>query len=1252
MKQAINWNAVLVTGGNEYGHWSVNKNDGTADYIFDKQISLTTGSFSFTLNVPFQSASNQCGVNFSESFQQNNKIYELNKFYYGYIPVPNDVSPNRTQAPSLLSGLDYANVSPYMGSSADNPIGGNGSLTIFDPSKGDEPSWCNVIYPTNGLPSSSFNTLTGRTWTVEVKGSGASFDMNGLRFGLPQSDSPYALSWAGSASGKWITLDELNQLLPGIKVNLNQINNNDAKLSIIFPNGPAIQYMQFTGNFIAPNVAETYSVNFGYHDDQKTDSNNSIDESFSYENNNHHGFFPTINATDKKINVSEFDINDLSNFLMDGVSVNDVQDGYDKDKIEISNDSSLKNALVNHQTGTYTVTYKTTNSKNLTSYKTINVVVYKDEVVTDQITNTYTVHYEYDNGNLIPGLADRVVTAHFTRTGGRDPLTGQVKWNSWTTNDNIDVDIKSPQLTGYTPDHKTVIGKIIAGKNQEFKVKYFADNESLQINYVDEQGKQLATSDNLTGKYGDHYQTVPKDIIGYHLIKTEGEPNGSYTDGKQSVTYVYAKDDEQVTVHYVDESGKSLANNKIITGKYGDTYQTNAKSITGYHLIRTEGNASGKYTIDTPDVTYVYAPDEVTMTINYVDEHNDNQILKTETITGVYGSNYSLTPEYQIEDHKYTYGGESPVTGIFTKNGIINLPYYQTPTGVVNVQYEQVDNNGDPMGIFILPPATMSGYIGSNYDILIQQVKNYNYLRSSNNLTGTYGYNPQWITLFYQYVNPYTKGVVNVHYVDENGNPIRSNTSMSGKIGSNYEITPIDIPGYTFEKTEGNLTGQFTPVAQNVTLVYKNNAPVGNGVVNVNYVDENGNQIAEPITNSGSFGSKFKVSPINITGYTYVKTEGNPTGIYGQDAQTVTFVYQKNTPVTNGIVNINYVDENGNMIANSTSLTGILGTAYQITPKQLDGYTYVKSEGDLAGQYTDTAQNITLVYQSKTIPVTNGTVTVKYVDEQGNEIKTMQTLTGKIGNYYNINPVEITGYTYEKTNGNLTGQYTKNNQIITLIYKKDVVSTVTITYVDQNGDQLAPEKKVHGKVASKYNIASPIIAGYNTNQTMVSGEFMAENQNIQVVYNKLDKPVVPPTDNNGNSSQTPYEPTNPTNNDEHGSQTPFEPKTSTDSKGTSTSTKTHNQTSEVAPETTETDGNTHHVLSSVHDGQDNKTVTTSNNNLPETVTETASHKTNKATTLPQTGQSKDNRLLSIIGAFLLSVFGILGLNGFKKKKED
>lgn len=1192
MKQAINWNKILVTGGDEYGHWSVNKDDGTVDYIFDKQISLTTGSFSFTLNVPFQSAPNTCGVNFSEFFQQDKNSYELNKFYYGYVPVPNNVSPNRTQAPSMLSGLNYATVSPYTGDSANNPIGGTYSLTIYDPSKGDEPSWCNVIYPTNGAPSDSFNTLTGRTWTVEVKGSGASFDLNGLRFGLPQSDSIYALSWAGTAAGKWITLDELNQLLPGVKVNLNQINNDDAKLSIIFPNGPAIQYMQFTDNFIAPNVAETYSVNFGYHDDQKTDSNNSIDQSFIYENNNNHGFFPTINADDKKINVSEFDINDLSNFLMDGVSVNDVQDGYDKDKIEISNDSSLKNALVNHQTGTYTVTYKTTNSKNLTSYKTINVVVYENELVTDQTTTTYTVHYEYDNGEPVPGLVDKTQKATFTRTGGRDPITGTIKWNDWNTTDNINVDVTSPQVDGYTPNPEEVKGKIIASQDQTIDVKYFANDETATVNYVTADGTKVGSS-NLSGKFGDKVSTVNNIPNGYHYI----------------------------------------------SGDKAYTFNNNANQ----------------------SVNVTVAPDEVTMTINYVDEHHDNQILKTTTITGVYGSNYSLNPEYQIDDHKYTYGGESPVSGTFTQNGIINLPYYQTPTGVVNVQYEQVDNQGNPMGIFILPPATMSGYIGANYDILVQQVKNYNYLRASSSLTGIYGYNPQWVTLFYQYVNPYTKGVVNVHYVDENGNPIQSNTSMSGKIGSSYEITPPDISGYTFEKNEGNLTGQFTPVAQNVTLVYKKDAPVGTGVVNVNYVDENGNQIAEPITNSGSFGSKFKESPINITGYTYVKTEGNATGIYGQDVQTVTFVYQKNTPVTNGIVNINYVDENGNLIANSTSLTGTIGTAYQVTPKQLDGYTYVKAEGNLTGQYSDTAQNITLVYQAKTTPVTNGTVTVKYVDEQGNEIKTMQTLTGKIGSYYNLNPVEINGYTYEKTTGNLTGQYTKDEQIITLIYKKDVVSTVTITYVDQNGNQVAPEKTIQGKVASKYNIASPIIAGYVTKQIMVSGEFMPVNQNIQVVYHQLDNPVVPPTDNNGSGSQTPAEPTTPTDDngsngsqtpvepnipthkDDNGSQTPAEPTTSPNDGSNLLATKTNNQSSEVTPEISENNENTHQVNSASDDDQ---TQTTTTETAPTTST------SNKATALPQTGQGNDNSLLEMLGALLLSVLGIFGLNGFKKKKED
>lgn len=85
-----------------------------------------------------------------------------------------------------------------------------------------------------------------------------------------------------------------------------------------------------------------------------------------------------------------------------------------------------------------------------------------------------------------------------------------------------------------------------------------------------------------------------------------------------------------------------------------------------------------------------------------------------------------------------------------------------------------------------------------------------------------------------------------------------------------------------------------------------------------------------------------------------------------------------------------------------------------------------------------------------TIPVVNGTVTVKYVDEAGSELAAATTLQGKVGDTYKTSAATVSGYTLKKTPSNATGTYTKEAITVTYVYEKDaadqkpkVVSSLT-----------------------------------------------------------------------------------------------------------------------------------------------------------------------------------------------------------------
>lgn len=134
-------------------------------------------------------------------------------------------------------------------------------------------------------------------------------------------------------------------------------------------------------------------------------------------------------------------------------------------------------------------------------------------------------------------------------------------------------------------------------------------SSTVTAQYKDEEGNAIADDAVTHGMTGDPYTTSAKTVEGYSLKATPQNASGSYTDAEQTVTYVYVKDPVlagAVTVHYVDEEGKSLSEDVVLSGIVGDSYASEPKSIDGYTLSKVEGSASGTFDSATHEVTYVY----------------------------------------------------------------------------------------------------------------------------------------------------------------------------------------------------------------------------------------------------------------------------------------------------------------------------------------------------------------------------------------------------------------------------------------------------------------------------------------------------------------------------------------------------------------------------------------------------------------------------------------------------------------------
>jgi len=190
-------------------------------------------------------------------------------------------------------------------------------------------------------------------------------------------------------------------------------------------------------------------------------------------------------------------------------------------------------------------------------------------------------------------------------------------------------------LTNYNP-----------AKDADAYVRY---NAAVITHYQDQDGNQLAPNDVQTGGLNTKYTTTPKDITGYTLAETPANASGSFANKTiTDVVYLYKKAPTatkppvnpiipskaaNVVVHYQDESGNPLTSDIVLSGNLSDGYITDIKEFNGYHLKSRPTNATGFFSTQAQDVTYIYAKDSNSPSENVPinNNHQDKNPTKPQT---------------------------------------------------------------------------------------------------------------------------------------------------------------------------------------------------------------------------------------------------------------------------------------------------------------------------------------------------------------------------------------------------------------------------------------------------------------------------------------------------------------------------------------------------------------------------------------------------------------------------------------------
>ncbi len=427
-----------------------------------------------------------------------------------------------------------------------------------------------------------------------------------------------------------------------------------------------------------------------------------------------------------------------------------------------------------------------------------------------------------------------------------------------------------------------------------------------------------------------------------------------------------------------------------------------------------------------------------------------------------------------LSNKKYSYS----ILGI-DKNGYI-FPLYENDGFELTeegIQFKNIPANVDYLSITSLVPNRLSTERAASTGT-IQYLVNYQ--------------------VPVKYVN--TAEDVTVKYLDENGQTLAPNVTLSGYVGDPFTTEEKDISGYTLKKIQGDRIGVFSDVAQEVVYVYErsNAAPV-----TVKYEDTEGNELAAPTVMNGKVGLPYTSEAKAINGWYVSQTPTNANGTYRENAQEVVYVYERSDAAP---VNVKYEDTEGNELATPTVMNGKVGLPYTSEAKAINGWYVSQTPTNANGTYSETAQEVVYVYErSDAAPVT-----VKYEDKEGNQLSPPTVLSGKIGLPYTSEAKTIPGWYVSQTSTNANGTYSETAQEVVYVYERSDAAPVTVKYEDTEGNQLSAPTVLSGKIALPYESEAKTIPGWYVSQmpTNANGTYSENAQEVTYVYERSDAALV------------------------------------------------------------------------------------------------------------------------------------------------
>lgn len=640
-------------------------------------------------------------------------------------------------------------------------------------------------------------------------------------------------------------------------------------------------------------------------------------------------------------------------------------------------------------------------------------------------------------------------------------------------------------------------------QQQTFKYK-LKQAKPLIVKYVDEDGNPIPGVDNkiITGKWGDQYTVTPREEIPFYTLIDSGEKKEGYlTDDDQEIVYRYkVSEGAPVVVHYVDEKGKTIHEDKKLSGlKYGSRFKEKAINIQHYRQKKDE--ISGQVTDKQQEITFVYEKNDGKPVIARFKDDKGRLIHESYLMYGKHDEAFDGSEKNKaIQDiltklkseHFTLQDVQGNPSGNFTDDSDVQYSSELTYSlkkddapGQVKVRFKDKNNQKD-----IASEEILTGKYDERYSTMPKFINGYHLVYIPDNTSGTFGDKSSEVSYLYE---PDIGGTVELHYIDKDTKEEISPVDVkSGGVGQAYDFEPKNINRYELSDIPDNAKGTYPDPNQTIKVYYSYTKAKAKPV-HVIYQDKDGKVLAKEELDgvNKKWGDSFETELKSFTGYELKEitldgvrvSEGS--GVFDDATeQTVIYSYdwKKAAPVY-----VQYMDDDTQkeigLQDEILDKNAIFGDPFESNMKDIPGYIFQSGDlngqtqegNSIAGKYTDQAQRITYHYKKdKTNIVVKDSIV--YVGGNWTASDNFESASDKNGDPLEFQNIQVSGLVNVNKEGTYPIEYAyegmKKTAYVTVKSNKESIVAPT---VDKNGKVLkdaAIKEKVTGKKENKNVVTS------------------------------------------------------------------------------------------------------------------------------------------------------------------------------------